>query len=358
MMRRWLVYGLMFMAVGGLAYWVGLQRGGTMAEVAVPPGDPGADADTATVVLMGVVQSASPVEVLPDTSGKLQSLHVRKGDLVKEGDLLAIVRNDAFEAIEERLAREYQALLMRVEDLEKSVARAKLETARLKSEVEASASRLRLVQHEAERQRLLHEQGATARQKYQQAQADRESSETQHYALEQVLKTAETQMASLEQSLGVDRYTLADKQAEWEAAKGDVGLGEVFAPVEGVVTEIRAVEGADVGPNAEPLLQIAPMDAMRYAVVQPNEAQMRRIRVGQTAEVRPQALSDVRELPGSVSGFRGQEVLVEFLDANNSVPPGSQVQVSIDTGGEEIATGLPLLRLGTRGRTGRSPSNH
>lgn len=336
MMRRWLPILALVVAVGLLAYWVGRETGGTAtpAPGAAPPAQ---DQGAARILLLGVVRSANPVEVIPDTSGTLQSLHVRKGDAVKEGDLLAIVRNDAFEAIEERLAREYQALRTRVEDFEKTLVRARIEAGRLKSEVESSASKLRVVEQEAERQRRLHEEGATARVKYEQSQADLETARKQHQALEQVLQTAESQVVSLEQSLNIDRYALGDKQAEWEAAKGDVSLGEVLAPVEGVVTEIRATEGAAVGPNAEPLMEIAPTDATRYAIVEPSEAQMRRIRVGQPAQVRPQSVSDVRELPGSVSGFRGQEVLVEFLDEGNRMPPGSQVQVEIDTTGEQIA---------------------
>lgn len=344
MTRRWLGPLALVIAVGALAYWAGRHSIEPPTQGSVD-GTPEAVAQEGTLLLMGTVRSANPVEVLPDTSGVVQSLHVRKGDAVKEGDLLAIVRNDAFEAMEERLAREHQALLMRVEDLEKAVAQARLEITRMKGEVEGSASRLRLVVEESERQRLLHAEGATARQRYEQAQADRRTAESQHYALEQVLATAESQLLSLQQSLGIDRYALADKQAEWEAAKGDVGLGEVLAPVEGVVIEIRTVEGLDVGPNAEPMMEIAPMDAVRYAVVEPSESQMRRIRVGQPALLRPQVISDVRELPGVVFGFRGQEVLVEFFDEGNRMPPGSVVQVEIDTSGEEIARALSAMEL-------------
>ncbi len=336
MMRRWLAFGAMLVLVGAGAYWAG-QRAASEAQTSNAPVQSPGSADPERILLAGVVRTANPVDVLPDTSGTLQSLHVRKGDMVKEGDLLAIVRNDAFEAIEQRLSREYEALSARVQETEKSLARARLDAIRLKSEVESSASQLRLLQQEADRQRLLHEQGATARQKYEQAQSARETAERQHLALQEVLRTAETQVLSQEQALNIDRYAVADKQAEWEAAKGDVGLGEVFAPVEGVVTEIRAAEGLEVGPNAEPLMEIAPVDAVRYAIVSPGEAQMRRIRVGQPAQVRPQTLTDIREFPGSVSGFRGAEVLVEFLDEGNRVPPGSQVQVEIDTTGEEIA---------------------
>ena len=83
-------------------------------------------------------------------------------------------------------------------------------------------------------------------------------------------------------------------------------------------------------------MEIAPLEAVRYAVVEPDEAQMRRIRVGQPAVVRPESLSDVRELPASVYGFRGSEVLVEFIDEANRLAPGAEVRVEIDATGDEL----------------------
>jgi multidrug resistance efflux pump len=335
-MRRRFGVVLLLIAVAASAYWVGRRTANPEAPTA-PPVNPETEiAATGVVRLTGVVRSANPVDVLPDTSGVVQSLHVRKGDQVKEGDLLAIVRNEAFDAVEQRLAREYESLEIRVENLEKSLAQTRFQVTQLRSEVQESESKLRLLEEEAERQRLLFAEGATARQRYLQSQADLENAQTQHNALLQVLRTAETQLSSLEQSLGIDRYALMDKLAEWEAAKGDVGLGEVFAPFDGVVTEIRVVEGVETGPNAEPMMEIAPLEAVRYAVVQPDEAQMRRIRVGQPAFVRPESLSDVRELPATVYGFRGSEVLVEFIDEANRLAPGSTVRVEIDATGDEL----------------------
>lgn len=335
-MRRRLVVVLVMLAVAAGAYWAG-RRTASPETASAPLVNPEKEPVAGGVVrLAGVVRSANPVDVLPDTSGVVQSLHVRKGDEVKEGDLLAIVRNEAFEAVEQRLAREYESLEIRVENLEKALAQTQLQVTRLRSEVQSSESKLRLLKEEAERQRLLFAEGATARQRYQQAQTDMETAEQQHNALLEVLRTAETQQSSLEQSLGIDRYALMDKLAQWEAAKGDVGLGEVFAPVDGVVTEIRVVEGVETGPNAEPMMEVAPLEAVRYAVVEPDEVQMRRIRVGQPAVVRPESLSDVRELPGSVYGFRGSEVLVEFVDEGNRLAPGSAVRVEIDATGDEL----------------------
>jgi multidrug resistance efflux pump len=338
MVLRLVAIAVLVAVVGGLGFFFGMRSAGPKdAQPNVPVTPPETASENGQIQLMGTVQSANPVEILPDTSGVLQSLHVRKGDAVKEGDLLAIVRNEAFEAVEQRLAQEYQALVVRVEESEKSVSQARVEIARMKSEVESSSSRLAVVRQEADRQRQLHAEGATSRLKFEESQRDLENAERQHRSLEQVLATAEAQLVLQEQSLNLDRQARADKQAEWEAAKGDVGLGEVLAPVEGIVTEIRMVEGADVGPNAEPMMEIAPTDAVRYAVLEPTETQMRRIRVGQPALLRPQSLSDVRELPGTVFGFRGPEVLVEFIDENNRVPPGSRVQVVIETAGDEIA---------------------
>ena len=126
-MRRRFGVVLLLIAVAASAYWVGRRTANPEAPTA-PPVNPETEiAATGVVRLTGVVRSANPVDVLPDTSGVVQSLHVRKGDQVKEGDLLAIVRNEAFDAVEQRLAREYESLEIRVENLEKSLAQTRFQ---------------------------------------------------------------------------------------------------------------------------------------------------------------------------------------------------------------------------------------
>ncbi len=336
MWLRVAVVCVLVLAVGAASYWAGSHFG---RENVPPPAKTPAppETDPAHILLSGVVRAADPVNVHPDTSGILQSLHVRKGDTVKEGDLLAIVRNDAFDAIEQRLAREHQALTIRVESLEKSAAQAKLDFARAKSEAEAAHSKIEGAKIEADRQKALFDAGATSRLAYERAQQEWDAVRRQSETVDQVLSAAEMRVTVEERNLAAEKLALEDKRAEWESARGDVDLGEVLATVEGVVTDIPAEEGAVVSPNGEPLLVIAPIESTRFAVVQPTEAEMRRIRVGQSAAIRPQTLSDVRELTGTVSAFRGSEVLIEFDDFENKLPPGTSVQVEIDTSGGSVA---------------------
>jgi multidrug resistance efflux pump len=324
-------------AVGGGAYWLGRQSATVPPAATAQQKAPDTPQDPTKLILTGTVRTADPVEVHPDTSGILQSLHVRKGDAVKEGDLLAIVRNDAFDAIEQRLSAEHRALTARVEALEKSLAEARIGLARARAESESARSRIEGVRIEAERQKALFDAGATSRQTYQRAQQDYDSIRRQSESVDDVLKAEETRVTVEERNLAAEKLALEDKRAEWESARGDVQLGEVLATVEGVVLEVSAEAGTTVSPNGEALLVIAPAESTKYAVVQPGEQAMRRIRVGQVAVVRPQTVSDVRELPGAVSAFRGAEVLVEFEDLDNKVTPGTSVQVEIDTTGGEVA---------------------
>lgn len=349
MWQRFAIVGVLLLAVGAASYWAGSRS--RRDKVTPPPTAPTPpETDPAHILLAGVVRAADPVNVHPDTSGILQSLHVRKGDTVKEGDLLAIVRNDAFDAIEQRLAREHQALTTRVEALEKSSAQAKLDQARARSEAESARSKIEAARIEAARQKALFDAGATSRLAYERAQQEWEAVRRQSEAVDQILSAAEMRVTVEERNLAAEKLSLEDKRVEWESARGDVELGEVLATVEGVVTDIQAEEGAVVSPNGEPLLVIAPTESTRFAVVQPGEAEMRRIRVGQSAEIRPQTVSDVREIPGSVSAFRGSEVLIEFDDFENRLPPGTSVQVEIDTTGGSVAHADPrqdFFRLAT-----------
>lgn len=341
MWRRVTIFGVLVLAVGIAAYWAGRRAG---SEIVAPPAANQATpvTDPAHIIIAGVVRAADPVNVHPDTSGVLQSLHVRKGDAVKEGDLLAIVRNDAFDAIEQRLSREHQALTVRVEALEKSLSEAQIDLARSRSDAETARSRIEGARIEADRQKALYSAGATSRNAFEKAQQEWESVRRQSEAVDQILAAAEMRVTVEGRNLAAEKLALEDKRAEWESARGDVQLGEVLATVEGVVTDIPAEEGATVSPNGEPLLVIAPTESTRFAVVQPSEAEMRRIRVGQPAALRPQTVSDVREIPGSVSAFRGPDVLIEFEDFDNKLPPGTNVQVEIDTSGGAVARSRPL----------------
>lgn len=336
-------------AVGAGAYWLGRQSATVPPAATAQQKAPDTPQDPTKLILTGTVRTADPVEVHPDTSGILQSLHVRKGDAVKEGDLLAIVRNDAFDAIEQRLSAEHRALTARVEALEKSLAEARIGLARARAESESARSRIEGVRIEAERQKALFDAGATSRQAYQRAQQDYDSIRRQSESVDDVLKAEETRVTVEERNLAAEKLALEDKRAEWESARGDVQLGEVLATVEGVVLEVSAEAGTTVSPNGEALLVIAPAESTKYAVVQPGEQAMRRIRVGQVAVVRPQTVTDVRELPGAVSAFRGAEVLVEFEDLDNKVTPGTSVQVEIDTTGGEVAR-LRNVRAGSAPR--------
>lgn len=337
MWQKVAIVGVLVLAVGAVSYWAGSRsRRDTVAPSAPAPAAP--ETSPAHILLTGVVRAADPVNVHPDTSGILQSLHVRKGDTVKEGDLLAIVRNDAFDAVEQRLAREHQALTIRVEALEKSSAQAKLDLARARSEAEAARSKIESAKNEADRQKELFSAGATSRIAYEKAQREWDAVRNQSAAVDQILSAAELRVSVEDRNLAAEKLALEDKRAEWESARGDVQLGEVLATVEGVVTDIPAEEGSEVSPNGEPLLVIAPTESTRFAVVQPTEAEMRRIRVGQTVALRPQTASDVRELPGRVSAFRGAEVLIEFEDFENKLPPGTGVQAEIDTSGGSVAS--------------------
>lgn len=339
MRQKVAIIGVLVIAVG-VAYWLGRRSGAEKAPPPAPVEKP-VETDSARILIAGIVRAADPVNVHPDTSGILQSLHVRKGDTVKEGDLLAIVRNDAFDAIEQRLAREHQALTTRVESLEKSLAQAKLDLARARSDADTARSRIDSAKIEADRQKALYDAGATSRVTYEQAQQTWDTVRRQSEASARILSAAETRVTVEERNLAAEKLALEDKRVEWESARGDVQLGEVLATVEGVVTDIPVEEGAVVSPNGEPLLVIEPTESTRFAVVQPSEEQMRRIRVGQPAAVRPQAISDIREIPGRVSAFRGPEVLIEFDDFDNKLPPGANVQVEIDASGAAVARAVP-----------------
>jgi cobalt-zinc-cadmium efflux system membrane fusion protein len=139
---------------------------------------------------------------------------------------------------------------------------------------------------------------------------------------------------------------LKEARAEYERARAAVnliGAGQgsrvtVKAPADGVVMAIRAAVGATVAPGGEALVELG--DPSRLQVVaQVPESDLRRVAVGQEAEVDLPALAT--RVAGRVETFnprvdadsRRTEVYLAFAKPVEGVRPGMLAQIALRVGG-------------------------
>ena len=187
--------------------------------------------------------SLHPSNVLPvgsEVAGRIISLKVKLGDLVKQGDLIAMIDPERLNS----LVQQQQNTIIQAQN-----------TLR---DRQAQAEQAR---GEADRQKSLFDQGVASRVTYDTAVASQRSAESQ----------VENQ-----------RQQLANAQLVLEQRKADLDKTNIRAPIDGVVAEIVAKQGDTLSiiGGAPTVVKLAQTDRMTVRT-EVSEADINKVRPGQ-----------------------------------------------------------------------------
>ncbi len=297
--------------VAGLALCVVACPGASGAQKGKPPKLPPLVAVGVVDVRDIPVEVRAPVDLRPlltadvtsKVMGYLDAVLVDRGDRVKKGQLLALVRPS---------------------DLPDQLAAARATQA----QGEANVTRARL---DFERTQALHQQGAVA-----QSQMDLATTVLQ--AAQSQLDAVKSQVAALGTRLGETR---------------------IVAPMDGVVSQRRLDPGALVGGGGnQPILTVERQDILRAFVPVP-EREAGAIAVGQVAFVALDALQGrrlegkvVRLAPAFDVGSRTLDAEVHLPNQGNLLRPGMYGRGAVVVATHENATVIPVtaLQVSAQGR--------
>jgi len=235
-----------------------------------------------------VVELRSPVE------GLIDKINVRRGDLIKAGQVLVTLQSDV-ERTTVELAR-YRA--------------------NMSGTVAAARDRLDYARRKLERQSKLH---------------------NEHFVTAQVRDEAETEMRLAESELraAIEGQELAKR--EYQRAVALLDQRSLRSPFNGVVMDRMLNPGdlAESGTGRKPILMLAQIDPLRVDVVVPSEA-YGRLKVGMRGQVAPEGFSG--QYPATVTvvdpvldaasaTFR---VRLELPGKADAPPGGVRCQVTFD----------------------------
>jgi multidrug resistance efflux pump len=305
-------------------YAVFRQRAGTapVATQAAPENQPPPE-----ISLSGRIQARETVDVPAPIDGKIVAFHADVGADVYEGQLLAEIRSEGLESAEQHAAAELERAQSRVQELEGTIAAARLEASRAAADAMRARSELDRASRAYQRQRMLIAEGATPRQVFEKAETDYEALVTQSKDLDVVARAADERVSSLSRELDAARRVLEDKLADAEAARTRVTAGQVLSPATGTISARRGQEGEEVHPSIPDLFRIATETSHLEVILQPDPSQLPRIRAGQDALI---TIADVPDmLSGKVVSVDQGKVLVEFANPSPLVKPGHSAQVRI-----------------------------
>ncbi len=250
------------------------------------------------IAAAGTLEAGSLVDVGAQVSGQLMKLHVRLGDVVSEGDLLA--------------------------EIDDFIARTRLNSAEASLEaLEASSSSqeasLALSRAELRRQERLMQAQATTEVEYDRAVVS---------------------LAQAEASLARHLLQIEQAQASVEEARAMLDFTRITAPADGTVVSIIAQEGQTLNATqtAPVILRIGDLRTITVSA-SVSEADMRRLEAGMDAYFTTPAdgerrwqghlseISPIPQGPGGAGGLAQFDALMEVENPDGALLPGMTARV-------------------------------
>lgn len=264
--------------------------------------------------LDGIIRLGAPTPLASSSGLLMQELHVREGDDVLAGQLLATT--DTAAVLEAAAVEAYAGI---------ALARREARAAHSRADQQCVLADVR--QREAERRDALGEQGYVTEEETDRARAD-------------ALLAAATCRSSRDEAEAADA-AIAVAESSHRRALAERDRARIIAPVDARVLDILAHPGERIG--ATGAIELARIDYMQ-AVAEVYEADLPRIRVGDPAEIRSPVLD--RPLTGSVRHIRP---FVRKQDVIGTDPAARKdariIEVEITLDEPRIVAGLTNLQV-------------
>jgi HlyD family secretion protein len=220
----------------------------------------------------GITTLAAPSTPEAILGGIVSDVHVKRGDRVSKGQLLATTDTaPVMEAVVSEAKAQLQLTLREVE-----AARSNAEEACVRADVS---------RREAERRALLHAQGVAGEEEADSARGEAEAREAS-------CKAAQTAVRASEATTHV-----AD--AHVKRVEAELRRSYIFSPIDGMVLDVKAKPGEFI--TIEGAFDLGNVNRM-YAIAEVYETDIGRVRIGQRATVSSAALNN--ELSGTVEFIR------------------------------------------------------
>jgi HlyD family secretion protein len=320
--RKYLIVSVLVLAVVAAIVYGYSAMSGTRAEI-----DPSRLAtvergDLArSVVATGRVEPISKVEIKSKANGIIKELHVKAGDMVTEGQVLAELDKENLAA---RL-REARAALLGAQSNHRA-AQAEYE----KNKVETESPDVNFANRNVERVDKLFKNGLISHQELDDAQRALEQAENrQHIARSQLSVTA----ARVSQA----EAEVAQSRAAVERAEEELNNATIRSPIRGMVLSRDVEIGSPVSSilnmgSAATLVMVLGDISQVYVRGKVDEADIGNVRLGQPARIKVETFKG-RE-------FNGQVTEISPMGAEKDNVVSFEVKVSISNPGGELSANM------------------
>ncbi|MBE7383610.1 MAG: efflux RND transporter periplasmic adaptor subunit [Leptolyngbya sp. SIO1E4] len=304
---------------------------------------------TSQILASGVVQAERTINLSPEDSGKIAELLVQEGDFVTQGQMIARMASRRSQAE----VNQFQAALDQAEaDLtqrragarSEEIAEAQARVEAAQASVEATQAQLQKAQAELTRFQQLADQGAVSANELGTYLTTEQETNANLVADQQRLEEAQAALAMLRNGTRPEEVAQAEAavaQAEAQLTAVQVQLEEtvVRAPFAGIITRRFAETGDFVTPNTAASsgdgassTSIAELSSGLEIEAKVPEANIAKLRVGQTAEIRSNAYPD--------QVFAGNIKLIAPRAIRDNEVTVFRVKVTLSTGQDILKSGM------------------
>jgi multidrug resistance efflux pump len=279
------------------------------------------------LVLPGTVQAQHVTNVSAEIDGNIEAFTAEVGDEVFEGQVLARIGSAGVETAREQAAAAVEAAQQAVSSAESALAGARLEQSRADADLQRSKTQVDRVQKDFERQKMLHDHGATPKLKYDATVAQYEAAVKDFDIMDKSDRAARDAVRGANDQLAQARQALAERGEALDNAEGAFAAAELRAPVAGTIVARKGELGKPAREFPD-LFQIATDLFALEVAADARPEQLKRLYPGENAVV---VLLDLGTagLAGRVREIKDQQAIVEFNSNVPAVKPGMKAEVRI-----------------------------
>jgi HlyD family secretion protein len=319
-------------------------KGSSSAEtLAQPPAIDAADLsggspDSPILTAAGYIIPSQKIEVGSKVIGRIEYLGVERGDLVKQGQILARLESSDLKAQLQQAEAELEVARKRYDDL---VAGARgQEVNQAKARLDQADANLRTVRTNLNRYKELYKQGVVSAQQIDSAQNDYDSRLADYQAAMENLSLVK--VGPRPESVEVAKAEIERAQAQVLFQKSLFNNAIIVSPIDGVVTDKLVEVGEVVAPAAGGvpgikvgIAIIASLNLMR-AEIDVNETDIGKLQMNQSANITLDSVSGklykgyVTKIYPEANRQKGTvKVEVTVVDADRLVKPEMSAKVVI-----------------------------
>jgi len=332
-----------------------------------------------TVKANGKIYPSVEVKISPDISGEIRKLNVAEGNMVKKGDLLAVIDADMYRSSLDRAVASENNAKANLASTKANLASLKTNLASLEARVVQAQVQVDQANADFERSEQLFSEKVVSKVDFENSQTRYNTTLADLEAAKQAVEGAKQNIEGAKQNIEGAGFTVESAKANVKEGRDNLNRTNIFAPMTGMVSLLNVKLGERVVGTAQmtgtEMMRIADFENMEVRV-DVSENDVVRVSVGDTAIVEVDAYTE-REFKGLVdqiaSSAQGvgsvvqneitnftvkililKESYADLVKDNSIIPfrPGMSASVEIQTKIVNDVLTVPIQAVTTRSASG------